>query len=85
MPIIIAADNEVEQHPRISDIYEKFVKGDRLTDAECEYGAIYFRRVACDLIGCGPIFKLAANEAQRVWVALQSFSEARAEKKRSTQ
>lgn len=58
-------------------IYRKYVAGDKLTDAEVIYGRQLFKRAADALFGTGPVFSLAAKEANRLYLALDDIAEAR--------
>jgi hypothetical protein len=58
-------------------IYEKYVNGEPLTDKELEIGAAFFRDLAHMNSQAGPVFKLAASEANRVATALEGFIDAR--------
>ena len=62
-------------HPRI--IYEKYVNGDSLTDAEVSEGVEFYRDLDEKLSLCGPVFHLAAVEACRVYIGLKGFQTAR--------
>lgn len=64
-----------QPHPK--QIYEKYHNGDKLTDNEVIYGTVYFKRLAEQLNICGPVFKLAADEAQRIRHRLYEMSVAR--------
>lgn len=60
-----------------TDIYNKFINGDALSDAELNVGINHFTKLADALVTCGPVFKLAANEAIRVSQRLLDFRNAR--------
>lgn len=62
---------------REQEIYEKFQKGDPLLDVELEQGLDFFTNLALDLNKAGPVFRLAANEANRVRIALNAYRMAR--------
>ena len=64
--------------PRL--IYEKYINGDSLTDAEVSYGAAFYGDLADGLILCGPTFRLAFKEAAQVYDALEGFQKARMKK-----
>lgn len=65
---------------KMTEIYEKFVNGDSLTDEELKVGSIFFHDLWVQLQQAGPVFKLAANEAGRVYYQFDSFIIARNEK-----
>lgn len=58
-------------------IHRKYVAGDKLTDAEVLFGRKLFKRAADALFGTGPVFSLAAKEANRLYLALDDIAEAR--------
>lgn len=64
---------------KMAEIYEKFVNGDSLSDEELKVGAIFFHDMWVQLKQAGPVFKLAANEANRVQSQFDSFIRARNE------
>lgn len=57
----------------IKHIYEKFQNGDSMTDAELRKGISHFKRMALDLGQCGPNFRFAWMEANRVYTRLEEF------------
>ena len=57
----------------IKTIYAKFNKGHALTTAELKAGIHHFGLLYNTLMVSGPEFKLAANEAFRVYDALTTF------------
>ncbi len=58
-------------------IYEKYINGDSLTDEEVKFGAKYYRDLADRLIKCGPTFVLAFKEANRIYMQMENFDQAR--------
>lgn len=58
-------------------LYEKYVAGTPITDAELSQGIEYFLLLTQQLDALGPVFRLAANESRRVLQGLQSFNQAR--------
>jgi len=58
-------------------IYQAYNNGDKLTDAEIEYGMQHFKALDELARSAGPVFQLAANEAMRVHRALNDFYVAR--------
>ena len=67
-----------ELNPRI--VYEKFVNGDSLTDKEVSFGVAFYKDLADKLISCGPAFWLTFKEANQVYMRLEDFQRARAQK-----
>lgn len=61
-------------------IYEKVCNGDNITDDELDVGIRHFRDLTQLLIVSGPVFKLATNEAARVYQSLEGFKKARTSK-----
>ena len=47
-------------------VYQKYLKGDNIGDKELLEGYIAFKAAADALIGLGPVFSLACDEAYRV-------------------
>lgn len=60
-----------------SEIYEKMISGDPLSDSEVNEGVEFFTKLADDLYKCGPAFRLTANEANRVSYTMRQFQRAR--------
>ncbi len=60
-------------------VYEKFTNGEPLTDSEIEEGISFFYDMTLKLSAMGPVFRLAANESNRVLIQLQNFRDARKE------
>lgn len=58
-------------------IYDKVVSGEAITDAEIDFGRVFYRDLADNLSKCGPVFKLAAQEANRIYMALSLFYQER--------
>lgn len=58
-------------------IYEKLLNGDSLSDEELEEGIDTFRTLAAKLSSVGPVFALAANEANRAFLQLYGYWSAR--------
>lgn len=65
---------------RAREVYEKYVKGDSLTDQDVSFGRTFYRELAAKLGACGPVFHLAWCEANRVAQAFDSFYVARRRK-----
>lgn len=65
---------------KMAEIYEKYVNGDSLSDEELKVGSIFFHDLWVQLKQAGPVFKIAANEAGRVYCQFDSFIRARNEK-----
>lgn len=64
----------------IEEVYNKFVKGDSLTDVDLEVGISHFRPLGDMLFRSGPVFRLAAQEASRVADRLEDYKRARTQK-----
>jgi hypothetical protein len=58
-------------------ILKKLSSGDALTNGEVLFGMVFFKDLADQLFACGPVFLLAAKEANRAWMDLESFARAR--------
>lgn len=58
-------------------VYDAYVKGGKLTDQEIIQGLAHYRSMADQLVKCGPAFRLAASEANKVADALEGFKNAR--------
>jgi hypothetical protein len=58
---------------QIKGIYEKVNSGDNLSDWEIALGMFHFEAMAALLSQSGPTFKLAWQEATRVFYKLQDF------------
>lgn len=58
-------------------VYEKYQRGDPLNDNELAGAAAHFYQLSEMLYKSGPVFRLAANEANRVYLALNGFMQAR--------
>ena len=65
---------------KMTEIYEKFVNGDSITDEELKAGSIFFHDLWVQLQQAGSVFKLAANEAGRVYYQFDSYRRARNER-----
>ena len=61
-------------------IYEKYVKGDSLTDEEVNFGVRHFKALADNLAPLGTVFQLATYEIRRVWYGLETYQLARRRK-----
>ena len=57
----------------ISSIYENFCKGNPLSDDEIRVAIPYFKDIADKLVRCGPVFRLAFEEANRVYMTMDDF------------
>lgn len=62
-------------HPK--DLYNKYVQGDKITDNQLKEGVPFWKDLADKLHKAGPVFKLCANEAGRVYRGLNEFADAR--------
>lgn len=58
-------------------IHEKLQNGDPLANVEVLEGAAFFKDLADRLLKCGPVFHLAAKEANRCYLNLDGFAQAR--------
>lgn len=58
-------------------IYEKYIKGDILTDEEVSAGISIFKAASDSCIKCGPVFSLAFKEANSVYMRMLDIKEAR--------
>ena len=58
-------------------IYQKYLDGDSLTNAEIDYGVEFFTDLADKLIQCGERFALAFHEARRMQTNFEGFQQAR--------
>ena len=65
---------------RAREVYEKYLRGDSLTDQDVSFGRTYFRETAAKLSALGPIFHLAWCEANRAAQAFDGFFVARRRK-----
>jgi len=65
--------------PRV--IYETLKSGDPMTDTEINFGVKYYKDLADKLIDCGPVFWLSFVEANRIYMRLYEFQQARKKKK----
>lgn len=63
-------------------VYEKYQNGDSINDAELTQAVTFFEKLEKDLRAVGPVFKLAAAEAGRVYSVLHGFQEARGHRAR---
>ena len=64
----------------IETVYTKLCNGDSLTDNELDVGIYHFRPMADMLFRSGPVFRLAAQEANRVAMQLEEFKQSRSRK-----
>lgn len=62
---------------RAHEIYNLVQSGERVSDANLELGLAFYKNLADSLRQCGPVFKLAANEANRVFDVLDGYHRAR--------
>ena len=62
---------------KAADIYAKVLNGDFIPDDELMFAIEFFGDLATQLGQCGPVFKLAHNEAYRVYTTLADFRTAR--------
>lgn len=65
----------VEQ--RAAQVYEKANKAVNISDADIKFGREFYKELADKLFKCGPVFKLAAVEANRTYMVLDGFYRAR--------
>ncbi|MCK9371215.1 hypothetical protein M0R04_14985 [Candidatus Dojkabacteria bacterium] len=61
----------------IKKIYEMHVSGDSITDEELLLAIPFFKKLAADLVQCGPTFVLAFKEANNVYYKLRDYAFAR--------
>ena len=61
----------------MNKLYEKYCNGDSLTDEEVTEGEIFFRELAGMLYDAGLAFYITAKEANRVYLGLRGYREAR--------
>lgn len=59
------------------DLYNKYVQGDKITDNQLKEGIPFWKDLADRLHKTGPVFKLCANEAGRIYRGLSDFAHAR--------
>lgn len=59
------------------NIYTKYCDGTSLTDKEVLEGEKFFRGLADQLFWAGPAFVISAKEANRTYLGLHGFREAR--------
>lgn len=59
-------------------VYEKFLAGDSIGNSELTEAVSFFKALATDLSVLGPVFRLAFLEANRTYLALDGFAQARA-------
>lgn len=62
---------------RPNEIYQKYHQGDPIDDASLIYGILYFKDLSDKLVKCGPVFKLAFLEAERIYQGLRDYAVAR--------
>jgi hypothetical protein len=60
------------------DIYDKVCSGDPISDNDIRIGIAHYKQLGGLLSVSGPVFKLAANEANRIRYSLEGFQQARA-------
>lgn len=65
------------KEPKVKDIYDKYVNGDKLSDAELLLGFNHFTDLGKKLALSGPVFLLAAREANRISSSLEDIINAR--------
>jgi hypothetical protein len=58
-------------------IYEKYIQGESLSDAEISFGVDYYSDLANKLFKCGPAFSIAFVEANRIYMRLEDMQIAR--------
>lgn len=61
----------------IQQIYNKKIEGDPITDVEVIDGIKFFKKLADQLVICGPVFRLAFKEANDTYLTLLSYAHAR--------
>lgn len=64
----------------VETVYTKFCNGDPLSDNELDVGIYHFKPMADMLFRSGPVFRLAAQEANRVAMRLEEFKQSRSRK-----
>jgi hypothetical protein len=58
-------------------LYDKYMEGDHITDQELKEGLVFYNDLSRSLFRCGPTFRLAAAEANRVYEGLRAVTVAR--------
>ena len=61
-------------------VYEQFLSGDSIKNDELAEALKFFKSVAEALVVLGPVFHLAFVEANRTYLALNGFAQARTQK-----
>ena len=61
----------------IKEIYNKKVEGGRITNEELLEGIKFFKDLSDKLFKCGPVFRLAAKEANDTYFTFYSYAIAR--------
>lgn len=61
-------------------VYEKFLNGDPIDDGELKESVTFFKDLSDNLSLLGPVFRLSAIEANRVYLGLDGFRQARERK-----
>lgn len=62
---------------RATQVYEMVQSGDPISDSDLAFGRTYFKELAAKLWHCGPVFKLAAREADHTYQTLDGYYQAR--------
>ena len=57
-----------------SEIYKRFTDGDPIDDTSLIIGILFYRDLNDKLVQCGPVFKLASNEVNRVYWGLRDYA-----------
>lgn len=71
------SDAQLERYKLAGVAYYKHQRSDSLTDEEVRTTLDAFEELAPKLYSLGPVFVLAAVEAQRIAMAFRDYSEAR--------
>ena len=61
----------------IRQIYDTFCIGDPMSDEDLKVAIPYFKSLADKLGNCGPVFRLAYTEANRVYLTMDDFRRSR--------
>lgn len=58
-------------------VYEQFLSGDSIGNDDLNEALRFFKSLAADLSVMGPVFRLAFLEANRTYMSLDGFAQAR--------
>ena len=62
---------------RAQKVYETVRSGGPVSDDDLEFGILYYGELSINLFNCGPVFRLAAQEANNILYTLSNFQTAR--------